>query len=101
MVVIGKIKALIQDLRRKVGITSREQEESEDVIMAARTSSLDAGEKLCSNGGGGVDGVVSDGKSWGRLGVNARHSLDILFSKNRNKNCVLIAWLAFLYKVEE
>ena len=45
MFVIGRIKALMQDLRRKVGIMSREQVELEDERIRLRTSSVVAGRK--------------------------------------------------------
>jgi hypothetical protein len=57
-IVIGLINVSRQDLRRKVGIISSEQVAFDEDSMAARTSSLVAGEKLVRDGGG-VWGVGS------------------------------------------
>ena len=55
-VVMGLIKASIQDLSRKVGIMSRAHVESEDLEIASRTSVLVAGVKQGRGGGIVVDG---------------------------------------------
>src|SRR2546425_1141 len=51
MLVIGVIRESRQDLRRKVGMVSREQVALEDIRMACRTSSWLVGEKVLKGGG--------------------------------------------------
>ena len=51
IVVIGVRRKSRQDLRRVVGISSRQQVESDELRMAFLTSSGEAGEKAESNGG--------------------------------------------------
>ena len=51
-VVIGRRRESRHDLRRHVGIRSREQVASEEDSMAVRTSSIVAGEKVERKGGG-------------------------------------------------
>ena len=50
-VVIGRRKESRHDLRRRVGIRSREQVASEEDSMAVRTSSIVAGENVERKGG--------------------------------------------------
>ena len=50
MLVIGVIRESRQDLRRKVGMVSREQVALEDIRMACRTSSWLVGEKVMKDG---------------------------------------------------
>ena len=52
ILVMGCIKESRQDLRRKVGIVSRQQVALEDVRIALRTSSELDGEKMVRDGGG-------------------------------------------------
>ena len=56
-VVMGRRKASRQDLRRRVGIRSREQVASQEESMTERTSSIDAGEKEVRGGGGNGGGT--------------------------------------------
>jgi len=51
MLVMGVMRESRQDLRRKVGIVSREQVALEDIRMARRTSSWLVGEKVLKDGG--------------------------------------------------
>jgi len=51
MLVIRVIRESRQDLRRKVGMVSREQVALEDIRMARRTSSWLVGEKVLKGGG--------------------------------------------------
>jgi len=79
MLVMGTMRESIQDLRRRVGIISREQVASEEERIADLTSSVVAGQKWESKGGGvggndGGDEAVDDG--------NVEQSLVILSSKN-------------------
>ena len=55
-VVMGRRKASRHDLRRDVGIRSREQVASEEDSMADRTSSIVAGENVEREGGGEGEG---------------------------------------------
>ena len=55
-VVMGRRKASRHDLRRGVGIRSREQVASEEDSMADRTSSIVAGENEEREGGGEEEG---------------------------------------------
>jgi hypothetical protein len=65
-VVMGCMRASIHDLRRKVGIMSREQEALDDLTIALRTSTVDAGEKERRAGGGVTVGMCGD--TFGKLG---------------------------------
>ena len=76
--VIGWISESRQDLRKKVGIVSREQEALDELRMAILTSSVDAGEKL-DNDGGEQCGVKS-GEIF-ELGENEEDNLVILSPK--------------------
>jgi hypothetical protein len=81
--VIGSSKVSRQDFNRKVGITSRVQEASEEDRMVERTSSGEARVKLARRGGGSV-GV---GSMKGVDGVgNADVSCVILSPKNFTKS---------------
>ena len=51
MLVMGLKRESRQDLRRKVGIVSREQVALEDIRMAWRTPSWLVGEKVSKDGG--------------------------------------------------
>jgi hypothetical protein len=82
MVVIGWIRELRQDLRRKVGMVSRVQDALDDMRMACRTSSELAGEKLSSLGGGKSGAIC--GEEFVLLG-REEHSLVIFWSKNWRK----------------
>ena len=55
-VVIGRRRESRHDLRRRVGIRSREQVASEEDSMAVRTSSIVAGENVEREGGGEGEG---------------------------------------------
>ena len=55
--VLGRRKASRQDLRRRVGIRSREQVASQEESIAERTSSIEAGEKEVRGGGGNGGGT--------------------------------------------
>ena len=55
-VVMGRRKASRHDLRRDVGIRSREQVASEEDSMADRTSSIVTGENVEREGGGEGEG---------------------------------------------
>ena len=55
-VVTGRRKESWHDLRRRVGIRSREQVAYEEESMAVRTSSIVAGENVEREGGGGGEG---------------------------------------------
>jgi hypothetical protein len=82
ILVIGVVKESRHDLRRKVGITSREQVALDDIKIAFRTSSELAGEKLERHGG------ISVGEIWGeevKFGAREEHSLLILSLKKLRK----------------
>jgi len=55
-VVTGWMNTSMQDLRRNVGIVSSRQAALDDESIAARTSSLEAGENV-EIGGGGMSGI--------------------------------------------
>jgi hypothetical protein len=82
-VVIGMRRASRQDLRSLVGIKSEAQDESEEFIMAVRTSSEVAKEKV-GKGGTGKDGRIL-GMDNEHDGGNFEQSVEILSSKNLRK----------------
>jgi len=54
ILVMGSIRESIQDLRRNVGIVSREQVAFDEIKIALRTSSELAGENVVKDGGAEV-----------------------------------------------
>src|SRR6267154_4099457 len=61
-VVIGKMRTSRQDLRREVGMKSREQVALEEDKIAERTSAVVAGRKEKGKKGGGGGGGVGGGR---------------------------------------
>lgn len=89
MVVIGVSKESRQDLRRKVGMMSSEDEAEEDERMAFLTSWMSAGRKVEQAGGGGVE--VKEEKVCGKSVEETRveESLQILsWKKLRNEEAI-------------
>ena len=82
ILVMGCIKESRQDLRRKVGIVSRQQVAFEDIRIALRTSSELDGEKVVRDGG-----IVAGGKCGEEpgLGVRDEDNLTILSLKKLRK----------------
>ena len=79
ILVIGRIKESRQDLRRKVGIISREQVAFDEIKIAFRTSLEVARENSDKTGG------IEDSGKWGEeltLGTRDEQSLIIFHWKN-------------------
>src|SRR6267154_6070816 len=65
ILVMGVIRESRQDLRRKVGMISREQVALDDIRIARRTSSWEVGEKVLKDGGLEVDGRLGEEVEFG------------------------------------
>ena len=91
IVVIGKMRASRQDLRRWVGIESRVQVASEEERIAERTSSTAARENVDREGGGNGGGESGEQAAL-LVGFREAQSLVILSPKNLRKEEASWAW---------
>ena len=87
ILVIGRIRESRQDLRRKVGIISREQVALDEIKIAFRTSLEVARENSAKTGG------IEEGERWGEeltFGTRDEHSLIISSLKNLRKEAARV-----------